>query len=75
MPLPFLALAPNYPRPVDISYEAATLPCTDTFTPCSDCTLFDPFEQQPPWENLDAPTMMTAIPIYGTLGFDQYAYE
>lgn len=75
MPLPFLPLAPYYPRTVDIFYEATVKPCTDPVPECIDCVIYDPYLNQPSWDTLIDSTAMVPITIYGTLGFSDYAME
>ena len=75
MPLPFLALDPVFPRPIEIYYQAAVTPCVIEVGECVSCYTADPFILQPDWDSLTAQASMTPIPIYGSLGFDEYALE
>lgn len=75
MSLPFLALSPVYPKPIDIVYRAAVVPCVIEVNECVECDTADPFLVQPDWDTLENNTAMTPIPIYGSLGFEEYARE
>jgi len=75
MSIPFLALAPHTPRVVDVYYQPVLFPCVVSPSTCVDCYIYDPYEEQPRWENLEGQASITPIPIYGDLGFEAYANE
>lgn len=69
----FSSIAPVRTRISGFEYFAFGLDIVSITEPF--CTRGDPYPASPDWGNLSGQTSMTPIPIYGSLGFIEYAYE